>query len=71
LRPHIARAYLEPMGRTPNEMPGRPVSKVVPTWSDNEDAAGKAQSRRAAVAWRRRHPSWWQRVVRRKSASDD
>jgi hypothetical protein len=58
------------MGRAPNEVPGRPVSSVVPSYSDNENAAAKAQRRSAAVAWRRRHPSWWQRVVLRKSPSD-
>ena len=67
IAPHIARAYGGRMGRTPNEMPGRPVSSLVPTWSDNEDAATKAQRRRLAVEGRRRHPSWWRRVLHLRS----
>jgi hypothetical protein len=59
------------MARAPNEVPGRPTSTVVPIWSDNEDPAKKAESRRAAVEWRRRHPSWWQRTFRRRSLPAD
>jgi hypothetical protein len=52
--------------RAPNEIPGRPTSVLVPTYSDNEQVGTKAQRRRLAVEWRRRHPSWWQRLFRLK-----
>ena len=50
--------------RSPNEIPGRPTSVLVPNYSDNENPGTKAQRRRLAVEWRRRHPSWWQRLLR-------
>ncbi|MDQ4108566.1 MAG: hypothetical protein M3138_07145 [Actinomycetota bacterium] len=52
--------------RSPNEIPGRPTSVLVPTYSDNENPGTKAQRRRLAVEWRRRNPSWWQRLLRLK-----
>jgi hypothetical protein len=53
--------------RSPNEIPGRPTSVLVPTYSDNEHVGTKAQQRRLAVEWRRRHPQWWKRLLRLKS----
>ncbi|HZB00992.1 MAG TPA: hypothetical protein VE800_02660 [Actinomycetota bacterium] len=57
------------MGRAPNEMPGRPGGKVVPTWSDNDDVGAKADRRRAVAEWRQAHPAvrWWRRMLRRRS----
>jgi hypothetical protein len=59
------------MARAPNEVPGRPVGKVVPIWSDNDDPEGNVKRRRDAVEWHRRHPSWWQRTFRRRSMPAD
>jgi hypothetical protein len=53
--------------RSPNEIPGRPTSVLVPIWSDNEHPERKAAERRAAVEWRRRHPQWWRRLLRLRS----
>jgi len=53
--------------RSPNEIPGRPTSVLVPIYSDNEHVATKAQQRRLAVEWRRRHPPWWKRLLRLRS----
>ncbi|MET1012382.1 MAG: hypothetical protein ABWY83_08375 [Actinomycetota bacterium] len=53
--------------RSPNEIPGRPSGVLVPTYSDNEHPGTKAEQRRLAVEWRRRHPQWWKRLLRLKS----
>jgi hypothetical protein len=57
------------MGRAPNEMPGRPVGKIVPTWSDNEDPEAFLERRRASVEWRReRRRRRFGRWFRRRSS---
>jgi hypothetical protein len=59
------------MGRAPNEIPGRPISSLVPGWSDNDGVADKVDRRRAAVAWRKLHPSRLRRLFRRRSVPFD
>jgi hypothetical protein len=60
------------MGRAPNEVPGRPVGKVVPTWSENEDPEAFLERRRATVEWRREHGrrGRFGRWFRRRSSGD-
>jgi hypothetical protein len=43
----------------------------VPSWSDNDGVAAKADRRRAAVAWRKLHPSRLSRLFRRRSVPLD
>ena len=71
IAPRRKAAYRELMGRAPNEIPGRPVSSLVPSLSDNENVAAKADRRRAAVAWRKLHPSRLSRLFRRRSVPLD